>query len=307
MQTVETLNFLSFPTSVQPPPFYTSAYLPALELPLLGFDTIFTPPRALYFPPAAAEGGLQRDAVNVRGFWSGAISFTRLSNAEVNAKGGTMDDPTSHTLFKPAVEDSIKGIVPLKIKNESTNIPLFTWSHVDGKSGETFLELHSKIMSLQPVWIGHSENLCIWPLPVSLSCGVHKYWINYKMPLKAIMKSYFFFNHLLTPQWNAEIKYWRCIEGLWYWEVQFSRTERETTTQSSKSPSTIKEQGQQRNLSRGWAELCFWLSISLDEDWSVSRTDSEWPRCAVPHLSSQKGVVTPWLVMRGMPRAALSH
>lgn len=126
MQTVETLNFLSFPTSVQPSPFYTSAYLPALELPLLGFDTIFTPPRALYFPPAAAERGLQRDGVNVRSFWSGAISLTTLSNTEVHAKGVTMDDPTSHTLFKPAVEDSIKGIVPPRNKNVSTNISLST-------------------------------------------------------------------------------------------------------------------------------------------------------------------------------------
>lgn len=44
----ETLNFLSFLNSVQPPPppFLLS---PVLELPLLGFDTIFTPPRALYF------------------------------------------------------------------------------------------------------------------------------------------------------------------------------------------------------------------------------------------------------------------
>lgn len=45
-----------------------------LELPLLEFDTIFTPVRALHFHRVQLRG-LQRDGVYVNLFWSGANSF----------------------------------------------------------------------------------------------------------------------------------------------------------------------------------------------------------------------------------------
>ncbi len=86
-----TLNFLSFPNSVHSPP-YTFLPSPVLELPLLGFDTIFTPPRALYFHRLWS---LWRDRVMLSSFWSGAISFIALIHIEINAKGGTTEDVTS--------------------------------------------------------------------------------------------------------------------------------------------------------------------------------------------------------------------
>lgn len=49
-----TLNFLSFPNSVQTPSTFLLSFV--LELPLLGFDTIFTPPRALYFIGCSWKG-----------------------------------------------------------------------------------------------------------------------------------------------------------------------------------------------------------------------------------------------------------
>lgn len=116
-------NHLHFHLHLHPSsPIHPSLLSLVLDLPLLGFDTFFTPPSALYFHWLQLRECIRKDGASVSSFWSGAISLAALSHIEITAAA---DDLRHHAPFKAEPEDCINANARRDGRRDDTGVMLW--------------------------------------------------------------------------------------------------------------------------------------------------------------------------------------